>query len=116
MVFFLLDDSGSDDESVVEIRFEQAAELARKIHRDARVDGALAVEETLRGAKRENTLVPDIRVDIQAARTVEAKTDEIIRRNIVARRRQRDHKRDVIQGKEELAAVGMVVGVPEQHP
>ena len=43
------------------------------------MDGALLVEEALRAAQAEHAFVPDVRMDVEATRAVEAKADEALR-------------------------------------
>src|SRR5215470_14259805 len=91
---------------------EEAAKLARKVHRHARMHRALLVEEALHTAQTEHPLVPDVRVDVEALTTVEAETDEPLRRHVVARQRQRHVERPPIEREEQLPAVRMIVRVP----
>ena len=87
-----------------------------EVDRDARVDGALLVEKALRSLEREHTLVPDIRVDVEALSAVEPKALEPLWRDLVPWQGERRIERAPLHGKEQLPSVGMVVGVPQKYP
>src|SRR5580698_6934057 len=70
-------------------RLDQTTELAGKIDRHAGVHGALAIKKALRALEGEDPLVPDVGVNVEALPAVEPEADEPLRRNIVARQRQR---------------------------
>jgi hypothetical protein len=93
---------------------QQALEFASKIDRDARVDSSLATEEAGLSAQRIDAVVPNVRVDIESRRAIEVEAAKIFRTHVVARWSQRYHERGSLFGKEQLASVGMIVGVPEQ--
>ncbi len=76
---------------------------------------ALLVEEALAAGEGEDAFVPDVRMDVEALRAGEAKADEALRRDVVAGQRQRHVERPLIERKEQLAAIGVVVGVPQDH-
>src|SRR5436190_12114961 len=78
--------------------------------------GALLVEEPLSAAKPEHPFVPDVRMDVESLTPVEAEADEALRRHVVTRRRERNIERTVVERKEQLAAVRVIVRVPQQHP
>ncbi len=59
--------------------------------------------------------MPDVGVDIEAAAAVEIERDELLRLQIVAGQGQGNDEGRGIQRKEELPAVGMIIGMPEQH-
>src|SRR4029453_18847830 len=100
----------------VDRRLEQAAELAREIDRYACVHGALLVEEALRAARCEDAFVPDVRMDVEAVAAVEAEADEVGRLDVVAGEREGHEERFALEWEKELAAIGMVVRMPEQNP
>ncbi len=68
-----------------------------------------------RSAVGNTPLVPDAGMDIEAPVALEPEGDEIVGLDPVARQRQRHHERAGGQREEHLAAIGMVVGVPQQH-
>src|SRR4029453_18469885 len=78
------DDAGTHDNELGDRGFQQAAKLPRKIDRHARVHGTLLVEKALGSARREYALVPDVRMDVEAAATIEAEADEIRGLHVVA--------------------------------
>ncbi len=80
-------------------RLQQTAEFACEFDRYARVHPALAVEEALRSAQAEHTLVPDVRMDIKPLKSVESETDEAQRSEIIAGQRERHIERTSIDGK-----------------
>jgi len=94
--------------------FQQASKFSREIDRYARMHGSLAVKEALRAGNCEHTLVPDIRVDIQACAAVEREGHKFFRRNIVPRERKRDYKWFAFERPEELSAVRVIVGMPQE--
>src|SRR5262245_5508896 len=95
---------------------EQTAEFARKVHGNARVHGTLSVQEALRTAESEYTFVPDVGVNVESLSATEAEAHKTLRGHVIARERQRDIERPGVEREEELAAVGMIVCVPQQHP
>src|SRR5664279_989322 len=101
--------------AVADRRLEKTCELAREIDRDARVHRALLVEESLRAGEAEDAFVPDVGMDVEALAAVEAKAYESLRRDVVAGQRQRHVERPPVERKEQLAAVGVVVRVPQHH-
>ena len=86
-------------------RRQQAAELAREIHRNARMHGALLVEESLRPAGREHALVPGVRMDIEAAAAVETKAHEVFGFDIGAGQSQWHQERSCVERKEQLTTI-----------
>ena len=54
-------------------------------------------------------------VDVEPAASVEAEADEMLRADVVARQRQRHQEGLAVQREEQLAAVRVVVGVPQHH-
>jgi len=53
------------------------------------MNGALPVEEALRALLAEHAFMPDVGMDVEAAAGVEAKADEALGRDVVARQRER---------------------------
>src|SRR3984893_9395473 len=97
-----------------------AAELLDEVDRDARVDATLAVQKLRLIGERHDRSVPDVRMQIKAAATVAEEGDESIRRDVVAWQCKRYHEPLAVERVEELAAVGVIVGTPDQgalaHP
>ena len=73
-------------------RFEQAAELARKINRHTRVNCPLLVKKTLCAAQRKNPFVPYVGVNVQALAAIESKTHEMLWAYLVTWQCQRHHE------------------------
>ena len=94
---------------------QQAAKFPREIHRYPGVHRALLVKEALGSRESEYALVPNIGVDVQSMAAVKAKTDEILGSNIVARQCEGHHEWPTLQREEQLAPVGVVIGMPQQH-
>ena len=69
-----------------------------KIDRDSRMYDPLLVEELLRSAKCEHSIVPNVRMNIETASTIEPKADEVRRTNIVARQGQRNDCKNTLFG------------------
>src|SRR3954470_12925180 len=90
-------------------RLEQAAELAREVHRHPGMHRTLLVEEALLAAPGEHPFVPDARMDVQALVAREAEADEALRRDVVAGQCQGHVERRLVEREEQLAAVGVVV-------
>src|SRR5262249_2170257 len=82
---------------------------------DAGVDLALLVEEAAALGEREHALMPDLGMDVEAAAAVEIEGDELLRAKVIARHGERHDEGRPIQREEELAAIGMIIGVPEQQ-
>src|ERR1700722_520045 len=79
--------------------FEQAAELARKIDRDACMHGSLLVKKALGAAQPKHPFVPDVGMNVEALAAIEAEADESLRGHIIAGPRQRYVERFPIQRK-----------------
>jgi hypothetical protein len=73
---------------------------------------SLLVKESLFTLHCKHTIVPDIRVDIQSARSIEPKAYELFGFSVIAREGQRYQKGAVVQGKEQLPSIGMVIAMP----
>ena len=73
---------------------------------------ALLVKKALCSGQAKHALVPDVRMNIQAATAVKPETDKVRRLDVVTGQCERHEKRFFIQRKKQLAAVRMVVGVP----
>src|SRR4029077_14712510 len=94
---------------------EQHAELAGEIASHPRMDHALLIEEATGGSDREDALVPDAGMDVDAEAAVRPEGDEALRLEIVAGWRHRHDEGLAVDWPEELAAVGMVVAMPQEH-
>jgi hypothetical protein len=99
----------------IEHCLEQATELAREVHGHARVYRALLVVEALGAAPREHAFVPYVRMDVEPASAVEAEAYEVLGLDVVAREREGHVERCLVEREEELAAVRVVVAVPQHH-
>ena len=75
---------------------------------------ALLVEKSLLAANAEHALVPDVRVDVQSLAPVEPEADEFFRSTSSPGSASGTRIGRRVEREEQLAAVGMVVGVPEQ--
>src|SRR5262245_55778146 len=78
---------------VLDRHLEQTAEFPRKVHGNARVHGALSVQEALRTAESEYTFVPDVGVNVESLSATEAEAHKTLRGHVIARERQRDIER-----------------------
>src|SRR4029077_18260005 len=58
--------------------------------------------------------VPDVRMDVQAAVTIAPEGDEALRGHVVPRQCERHDEALAVQGIEELTAVGVIVGAPDE--
>ena len=67
------------------------------------------------GVDRKHALVPDAGMDVDAEAAVRPEGDEALRLEIVAGQRHRHDEGLAVDRPEELAAVGMVVAMPQQH-
>src|SRR5262245_5716966 len=76
---------------------------------------ALLVEEASGRAHRKDAFVPDAGMDVDAEAAVGPQRDEVLGPKIVARPGDGHDERLAIERKEELAAVGMVVAMPQEH-
>ncbi len=94
---------------------QQHAELTGEVAAHARMHLALLVEEPTRRVHREHTFVPDARMDVDAEAPIRPEGLECLWLQIVARQRDRNHERPTIERPEELAAVGVIVAMPQEH-
>src|SRR2546422_5276296 len=76
---------------------------------------ALLVEEARRTTEAENALVPNVRVYVESLTAVEPKTHETLGRHVVARQSRRHVERPLIQRKEQLTAIRVIVRMPQHH-
>ena len=76
------------------------------------MDGTLLIKESLFTAQRETPLMPHIGMDIESFMSRKAKTNEVLRLNIVTWQRQGHEIRLRFFRKEKLSAVGMVIRMP----
>ncbi|ANB76481.1 hypothetical protein AYM40_30190 [Paraburkholderia phytofirmans OLGA172] len=90
---------------------EKTIKFTGKVDRYACVDGALLVEESLSPVQREDTFMPDIQMNVETLVSVETKTHEFLRRDVIARQSQRNVERPMVERKEQLSAVRVVVRV-----
>src|SRR5580692_700467 len=96
-------------------RGEITAELRGEIHRDARMHSALSVEELGVIGEGYECSVPDIRVNIKTALTVAPESHKLIGRDVVSGQGERNHETLAVHWVDELAAVRVVVGAPNQR-
>src|SRR6266545_2820353 len=76
---------------------------------------ALPVQEALRATDSEHAFVPDVGVNVEPLSSIEAEADKALRGNVVARRCQRHVEGLGVEWEEQLAAVRMIVCVPQHH-
>lgn len=91
---------------------QQALELAREIHRDSGVHGALFIKESLLTFECENPFVPNVGVYVQPFCTIEPEANEVVGFAVVTWKSQWDHERFAIEREEQLATIGVVIAVP----
>ncbi|MGF6700061.1 hypothetical protein OKW38_004673 [Paraburkholderia sp. MM5496-R1] len=94
---------------------EETTKLAGKVDRDARVDGALLVKEPLGSFESEHPFMPDVWMDVEALLSIKAKAHELLWRYVVPGQRQGNVERAMVERKEQLSTVWVVVRVPKQH-
>jgi hypothetical protein len=94
---------------------EVAAEFLGEIDRDAGMDAALPVEEPSFVVERDDGAVPNVRMNVEATAAVAPERDELFRCHVIARQGQRNDKALFMKRIEQLAAVGMVIGAPDQR-
>src|SRR6516162_1717769 len=92
-----------------------AAEFLREIDGDAGADAALAIEELGMVVKRHDRAVPDVGMNIESAAPVAPKCPEMLRSHIVARQCQRHDETLTVQRIKQLAAIGVIIGPPDQR-
>ena len=91
-------------------------EFFGQVAADPGVDLALFIVEPGPVRQREDAFVPDVRVDVEATTAVNVERDKVIQLHVVAGKCQWSDERRSIEREEQLAAVGVVVGVPQDHP
>jgi len=94
---------------------EVAAEFLCEIDRYSRVDSALSVQEFGLVVERHDRAVPNIWMNIKPAAAVTPERDELLWCHIVPRQGERHDETLVMQRIEQLAAIGMVIGAPDQR-
>src|ERR1700722_103824 len=95
-------------------RRQIAAEFFDKVDGYARVDPSLAIEKRRFIVHGNDCAVPDIRVQIQAPGAIAPKADEFLRRDVIAGKRERYDETGAVHREEQLTAIGMIVGAPDQ--
>src|SRR6516162_1903871 len=93
---------------------EITAEFRNEVDRDAGVHPSLAIEKLRLVIERHHRAVPHIRVQVERAAAIAPEADELLRRDIVTRQCQRHYEALALERIEELAAVGMIVGTPDE--
>jgi hypothetical protein len=78
------------------------------------VDATLPVKVAAREAAREHPFVPDVGVDIESAGAVKPERLELLRPHVISRQRQGNHERFGSLRVEQLATIGVIVGMPQQ--
>src|SRR5215472_9462958 len=78
------------------------------------MDPTLAVEEFRVILMGHDGAMPDIRLDVEAPAAVAPEAGELLRCHVVARECQGDQEALAAQGKEQLPAIGMVIGPPDE--
>jgi hypothetical protein len=71
--------------------------------------GALPIEESLRAARPKHAFVPYVRVNVESLVAAEPEADKLLRRDIIARERQRHVEGLVLKRKEQLTTIRVVV-------
>src|SRR5206468_3476739 len=94
---------------------EVAAEFLCEVDRDTGVDTALPVQQLGTVVKRHDRPVPNVWMDIKSAAAVTPERDELLWCHIVARQCERHDKTLAMQRIEQLAAIRMVIGAPDQR-
>src|SRR3954470_20791575 len=94
---------------------EVAAEFLWEIDRYAGVNTALSVQELGVIVERYDRPVPDMRMNIEPPAAVTPERDELVWCHIVPRQGERHDETLAMQRIEHLAAVGMVIGAPDQR-
>src|SRR5215831_17911265 len=75
----------------------------------------LAIEELCLVIERHDRSVPDVRVEIERAATVAPEGNEFLRRHIITGQGERNDEALAPEGMEQLAAVGVVIGAPDER-
>ena len=78
------------------------------------MDPSLAIEKRRFVVHGNDCAVPDIRVQIQAPGAIAPKADEFLRRDVIAGKRERYDETGAVHREEQLTAIGMIVGAPDQ--
>ena len=79
------------------------------------MNGPLSVETPMFSTDGKNAFVPYIRMNIQALSPGESETHEVLRLHIITGQSQWSQKGFVHLGEEQLPAIWMIVGVPDQQ-
>jgi hypothetical protein len=79
------------------------------------MDAALAIEEVRMVVKRHDRTVPDVGMDVEPTAPVAPKCPEMLRSHIVPRQCQRHDKTLTVQRVKQLAAIGVIIGSPDQR-
>src|SRR6266404_602769 len=102
-------------ESARQLHAQEDAELTGEVAADAGVDAALLVEEAAVVPDRKHAFVPDLGMDVDAEAAVGPEGEKILGLQVVARPGHRHDEGLAVERPEELAAVGMVVAMPQEH-
>src|SRR5438045_3125323 len=94
---------------------EVAAEFLCEIDRYTSVDTALSVQEFGMLVERHDCPVPNVWMNIKPAAAVTPERDELLRCHIVPRQCERHDETLAMQRIEQLPAIGMVIGAPDQR-
>ena len=87
----------------------------RRKSTDTRMRPRPAYRRNVAARPPENSFVPDVRMDIESFRAIKPKANKIAGCHVVAGFGERYDKCPGSKGKNSLSAVGMIIGVPEQH-
>src|ERR1700738_385555 len=94
---------------------ELASELFCEIDRYTGVHTALSVQELGMVIERHDRPMPNAWMNIKPAAAVTPERNELIRCHVVPRQSERHDKTLAMQRIEQLAAIGMVIGTPDQR-
>src|SRR5215469_8202595 len=78
------------------------------------MDATLAVEEFRMILMGHDGAMPDVGMDVEAPAAVTPEAGELLRRHVIARQRQGHQEALAVQGIEQLPAIGMVIGPPDE--
>jgi hypothetical protein len=59
--------------------------------------------------------MPDVWVDVESFTAIECEANKLLRRDVIRRERKRHVKQLILERKEQLSAIRVVVGMPKQH-
>src|ERR1700694_3908828 len=96
-------------------RREIAAELLDEIHGHPGMDAALTIEKFGFVIDRHHRPMPDVWMKIEALASVAPESDELFRRDVIARQRERNYEALPFERIKKLAAVRVIVRAPDER-